>query len=68
MESIIQQAKARRQQMGLTLRDLSDLSGLGINLLSRFERGSGGISLRNLSVLLGILGLELAVHPKRRAE
>ncbi len=54
--------------MGLTLRDLSDLSGLGINLLSRFERGSGGISLRNLSVLLGILGLELAVHPKRRAE
>ena len=68
MEQLIQAAKERRRQLGLTLRDVADLSGLGINQISRFECGQGGISLRNLLRLMEILGLRLYAEPARKPE
>ena len=34
MDDIIQQVKARRKQLGVTLRDVAELSGIGLHLLS----------------------------------
>lgn len=68
MKQIPQQVKQRRRELGLTLRDLSELTGLGIDMLSRFERGAGGISLRNLEQVLETLGLTLRVETLRRPE
>lgn len=41
MKDIIKQVKARRREPGVTLRDVAELSGIGINALSRFEQGAG---------------------------
>lgn len=68
MEEINLKVKRRRRELGLTLRDLAELTGLGIDMLSRFERGSGGISLRHLEQVLDTLGLTLRVEVQRRAE
>ena len=68
MEEINLKVKRRRRELGLTLQDLAELTGLGIDMLSRFERGSGGISLRHLEQVLETLGLTLRVEVQRRAE
>lgn len=68
MDDIIQQVKARRRELGVTLRDVAELSGIGINALSRFEQGRGGMSLKHVMHVLDILGLRLLVEPKRKPE
>lgn len=68
MKDIIQQVKARRRALGVTLRDVAELSGIGINALSRFEQGLGGMSLKNVMHVPDILGLRLRVEPKRKPE
>lgn len=68
MKDIIQQVKARRRELRVTLRDVAELSGIGINALSRFEQGLGGMSLKNVMHVLNILGLRLRVEPKRKPE
>lgn len=68
MEDIIRQVNARRRELGLTLRDVAELSGMGLHLLSRFEQGRGGMSLKNVMHVLDVLGLLLKVVPKRKAE
>lgn len=68
MQDVVQQAKARRRELGVTLRDVAALSGLGINALSRFEQGDGGMSLKNVCTVLDVLGLRLVVLPKRKPE
>ena len=68
MKDILKQVKARRRELGVTLRDLAELSGIGINALSRFEQGLGGMSLKNVMHVLDILGLRLRVEPKRKPE
>ena len=60
--------KARRRELGVTLRDVAELSGIGINALSRFEQGRGGMSLKHVMHVLDILGLRLLVEPKRKPE
>lgn len=68
MDNIIQQVKARRRELGVTLRDVAELSGMGINALSRFEQGRCGMSLKNVCAVLDVLGLCLMVQPKRKPE
>lgn len=68
MDDIIQRVKARRKALGVTLRDVAELSGIGINALSRFEQGRGGMSLKHVMHVLDILGLRLLVEPKRKPE
>lgn len=68
MDDIIQQVKARRKELGVTLRNVAELSGIGLHLLSRFEQGRGGMSLKNVMHVLDILGLSLKIEPKRKPE
>lgn len=68
MDGIIQQVKARRRELGVTLRDMAELSGIGLHLLSRFEQGRGGMSLKPVCALLDVLGLCLTVQPKWKPE
>lgn len=57
--------RARRVDEQLTLEQMSALTGLGINTLSRLERGVGNTQLRVLIKVLETLGLEIEVAPKR---
>lgn len=68
MDDIIQQVKERRRELGVTLRDVAELSGIGLHLLSRFEQGRGEMSLKHVCALLDVLGLCLMVQPERKPE
>lgn len=68
MNELTATVKRRRRELGLTLRDMAELTGLGIDMLSRFERGRGGINLRNLLQVQDTLGLTLRVETLRKAE
>lgn len=57
--------RTRRVAEHLTLEQMSALTGLGINTLSRLERGVGNTQLRVLIKVLETLGLELEIAPKR---
>ncbi len=55
----------RRESLGVTLQQLADLTGIGINTLSRLERGVGGVTLKTLLVVLQTLGLKLGIETER---
>ena len=52
--------RERRRILGITLKDLSELSGIGINTLNKIELGQA-----NLMELFDVLGLEMSLSPKR---
>ncbi len=56
--------KARRIKEGVSLEDLAALTGVGINTLSRLERGVGNTRLNVLLSVTNALGLRLTVSPK----
>ena len=56
--------KARRIKEGVSLEDLAALTGVGINTLSRLERGVGNTRLNVLLTITNALGLRLTVSPK----
>lgn len=56
--------KARRIKEGVSLEDLAALTGVGINTLSRLERGVGNTRLNVLLTITNALGLRLTVTPK----
>lgn len=53
--------KARRIKEGVSLEDLAALTGVGINTLSRLERGVGNTRLNVLLTVTNALGLRLTV-------
>ena len=55
--------KARRIKEGVSLEDLAALTGVGINTLSRLERGVGNTRLNVLLTVTNALGLRLTVTP-----
>jgi transcriptional regulator with XRE-family HTH domain len=55
--------KARRIKEGVSLEDLAALTGVGINTLSRLERGVGNTRLNVLLTVTNALGLRLSVSP-----
>ena len=57
--------RARRLKERVTLEDMSALTGIGINTLSRLERGVGNTQLNVLLKVLDALGLEVAITPRR---
>ena len=57
--------RARRLKERVTLEDMSALTGIGINTLSRLERGVGNTQLNVLLKVLDALGLEVVVTPRR---
>lgn len=65
-ERIVKQLQRRRRELRLTLQDVAEMSGAGINTLSRMERGQTSPTLQTVMRVCGILGLELELVPRRR--
>ena len=57
--------RTRRESLGVTLQQLADLTGIGINTLSRLERGVGGVTLKTLLAVMQTLGLKLRMEVER---
>ena len=58
--------KERRKALSITQRELADLSGIGINTLTKIERGEANPSLKVLISLLDTLGLEMELKIKNK--
>ena len=65
MSNIGQQIKERRKSLKVTQRKLAELAGIGINTLTKIERGEANPSLSILNKVLDTLGLELTTSIKR---
>lgn len=57
--------RARRIKEQVTLEEMAALTGIGINTLSRLERGVGNTQLKVLLKVLETMGLELSLLPRR---
>lgn len=57
--------RARRVKEKVTLEEMAALTGIGINTLSRLERGVGNTQLGVLLKVLDALGLEMSLAPRR---
>lgn len=64
-EKIGEVIRERRMQQRVTLEDMAALTGIGINTLSRLERGVGNTQMNVLLRVLDILGLEISIQPRR---
>ena len=58
--------RARRVEQGVSLEVVAALTGIGINTLSRLERGVGNTQLNVLVKVLETPGLELSLSPVRK--
>lgn len=68
MANIGAQIKQRRKLLKVTQRQLADLSGVGINTLTKIERDQANPTLDILQRILDTLGLELSVSLKKSNE
>lgn len=62
---IIETIKTRRQSLRVTQKALSDLSGVALGALKKFESGKGNPTLSTLKKLCDVLGLEIALSVKK---
>ncbi|TDE07882.1 helix-turn-helix domain-containing protein [Dyadobacter psychrotolerans] len=63
--SIIEAIKARRKSLKVTQNALSDLSGVALGALKKFESGKGNPTLSTLKKLCDALGLEITLNVKK---
>ena len=63
--SIIEAIKARRESLKVTQNALSDLSGVALGALKKFESGKGNPTLSTLKKLCDTLGLEITLSVKK---
>jgi len=54
--------RARRRELGISQRDLSDLAGVALHTVSDVESGKGNPTLSTVVALLAPLGLKLDVR------
>lgn len=57
--SIGQQIRERRKDLKINQAKLAQLSGIGLNSLSRLESGKGNPTLESLQKIAEVLGIEL---------
>ncbi len=53
--------KERRKALSVTQRELAALAGVGINTLTKIERGEANPSLKVIMRILNTLGLEMDI-------
>lgn len=63
--SIIETIKSRRDSLQVTQETLSELSGVAIGALKKFESGKGNPTLMTLQKLCDALGLEITLGVKK---
>ena len=68
MRAIGTQIKERRRLLKVTQRQLADLSGVGINTLTKIERNEANPTLDILQKIMDTLGLELSITVKKMNE
>ena len=56
--------KERRKELSITQRELAALAGIGINTLTKIERGEANPSLNIILRVLDTLGLEMNMKIK----
>ena len=56
--------KERRKALSITQRELAALSGVGINTLTKIERGEANPSFKIIMSILNTLGLEIDIKIK----
>ena len=64
MESYGNIIKERRKELSITQRELAALAGIGINTLTKIERGEANPSLKIVLRVLDTLGLEMNIKIK----
>ena len=57
--------RAQRKHQGVTLEELSGVTGLGIRFLSEFERGKPTAEIGKVLQAINMAGLEVVVVPRR---
>lgn len=57
--------KERRSVLGISQKDLSEFSGVGISTVKDLERNAGNPTLQTLQRILDVLGLELEIHRRQ---
>ncbi|AYD48146.1 helix-turn-helix domain-containing protein [Arachidicoccus soli] len=62
--AIIETIKSRRDSLQVTQETLSELSGVAIGALKKFESGKGNPTLMTLKKLCDTLGLEITLNVK----
>ncbi len=65
-EDIAVLVRKRRQELGLSQMDLSNITGTDRAFLSLFERGHRGISIDRLLTLVQALGMDIEVRRRNR--
>ena len=56
--------KERRKSLSITQRELAALAGVGINTLTKIERGEANPSLKVVLCILNTLGLKIDLNIK----
>ena len=64
MKAIGKDIKTRRKMLKITQRTLAELAGVGINTLTKIERGEANPSFEVLKKILDTIGLEIKVVVK----
>ena len=64
MKELGQSIRSRRKLLGVSQSQLAAIAGIGINTLTKIERGEGNPSLSVLMRVLDSLGLTLSVKVK----
>lgn len=57
--------KKRREYLGLTQLDLSELSEVALRTVNGLESGKASVNLNNLSAIADTLGLEIQLNVKK---
>lgn len=61
MKEIGQKIRERRKLLKITQRELAEITEIGINTLTKIERGEGNPSFKILNKVLDTLGLKLEI-------
>jgi len=62
--NIIEKIKERRAILGITQQDLADISEVGLRTIKEIETHKGNPSIKTLTKILDVLGLELVLQIK----
>jgi y4mF family transcriptional regulator len=58
--------RKRRKTLSITQKEIATLSGIGVNTLTKIERGDANTSFKAILSVLDVLGLEIEVKIKGR--
>ena len=66
MNLFYKKIKERRQLLGISQEELAEISGVGLRTIKQIETNKANPSLKTLTKLLDVLGLELELKLKNQ--